>query len=200
MRSACRAEVARNRRRSRLFSVKLFKDKACSSYTITDKRSEGMKKKHIDKTTVRTLDVHKYMGKWYEIARFDHPFERHLVGVTAEYSLMDNGKIRVINSGYKNNFKGRHKKIEGKAKIPDPKEPGKLKVSFFLWFYSDYYVLELDELHYNYALIGSKSDKFLWILSRTPSLNEKTLNYLLEKARTRGYDTSRLIWVPQQNS
>lgn len=157
------------------------------------------KKKHIDKTTVKKLDVKKYMGKWYEIARFDHSFEKHLIGVTAFYTLLDNGKIKVINSGYKNNFKGTFKEAKGKAKMPDPTEPGKLKVSFFLWFYSDYYILELDELHYKYALIGSKSDNFLWILSRTPSLPEKTLNYLLDKAKTRGYDTSRLLWVQQKD-
>lgn len=159
-----------------------------------------MKKKAIDKTTVQALDLNKYLGKWYEIARFDHAFERHLVGVTAEYSLRDDGKIRVVNSGYKNNFKGRFKETKGKAYVPDPQEPGKLKVSFFLWFYSDYWVLELDELQYKYALVGSKSDKFLWILSRTPSLPEKTLNFLLEKARERGYDTSRLLWIPQKNA
>lgn len=160
----------------------------------------GLKKKHINKETVKALNINKYMGKWYEIARFDHSFERHLVGVTAEYSLLPNGRVRVINSGYKNNFKGTFKEIKGKAKIPNPNDPAKLKVSFFLWFYSDYYVMELDELHYKYALVGSKSDKFLWILSRTPSLPEKTLNYLLERAKTRGYDTSRLLWIPQKNN
>lgn len=158
----------------------------------------GLKKKHINKETVKYLDLHKYMGQWYEIARFNHSFERHLVGVKAMYSLLEDGRIRVVNSGYKNTFNGRFKEIKGKAKLPDPNEPGKLKVSFFLWFYSDYFIMELDELHYKYALVGSKSDKFLWILSRTPSLPEKTLNYLLERARTRGYDTSQLIWVPQK--
>lgn len=158
----------------------------------------GLKKKHINKETVKNFDVNRYLGKWYEIARFNHSFERHLVGVSAVYSKLPNGRIRVVNSGYKNDFNGKFKEIKGKAKIPNPNQPGRLKVSFFLWFYSDYYILELDELHYKYALVGSKSDNFLWILSRTPSLPEKTLNFLLERAKARGYDTSCLLWIPQK--
>jgi lipocalin len=79
--------------------------------------------------------------------------------------------------------------------MPDPNEPGKLKVSFFLWFYADYFVLELDEINYSYALIGSKSDKYLWILSRDKDLPKTTIDFLLGKAKERGYDTSKLIWV-----
>lgn len=156
-------------------------------------------KRQINKTTVSRLDLSKYMGCWYEIARYRHWFERHLVGVTARYTLLNDGKIEVLNSGYKNNFNGKFKETKGRAKMPDPNQPGKLKVSFFLCFYSDYYILELDELHYTYALVGSQSDRFLWILSRTPSLPEKTLNYLLDKAKARGYDTSCLKWTEQKS-
>lgn len=151
----------------------------------------------IDLTTVKQVDLNRYMGTWYEIARFDHSFERGLVGVTATYTLLPDNKIRVINKGYKNTLSGKESVAKGKAKVPDPNEPGKLKVSFFLWFYADYYILELDEENYSYALIGSSSDKYLWILSRTPILPESTLNRLLEKARKRGYDTDNLIFVPQ---
>ena len=150
----------------------------------------------MDFSTVQELDLERYMGKWYEIARFDHRFERNLVGVTATYSLRDDGKITVINAGYKNTLDGKFKKTKGKAKQPDPDEPGKLKVSFFLFFYADYYILELDE-EYQWALIGSSSDKYLWILSRTPQISQETLDKILSKARERGYDTNRLIWVPQ---
>lgn len=151
----------------------------------------------IDTHTVRKLDTAKYMGLWYEIARFDHRFERDLVGVTAEYKLQPDGKIQVRNSGYEHTFDGKHKTILGRARQPDPLEPGRLKVSFFPLVWSDYYILELDEVHYSYALIGSSSDLYLWILSRTAELPEDTKEYLLERAKARGYDTSRLYWTPQ---
>ena len=134
------------------------------------------------------------MGKWYEIARYEHTFEKGMTHVTAEYSLKPDGKIQVINKGIKN---GKAKEIVGKAKQPNPIEyPGRLKVSFFLWFYSDYYVLELDN-DYQYAIIGSSSDKYLWILSRTPELPKETLDKLLANIKQRGYDLSRLIFVEQ---
>ena len=160
--------------------------------------SQAEKKNTINKQTVRSLNLDRYLGKWYEIARFDHPFERDMVGVTAEYSLRPDGKTRVLNSGYKPDFNGKFKTAEGKARRPDPNEPGKLEVSFFLWFYGEYNILELDEQNYSYVLIGSSSDKYLWILSRTPQLPKETVNMLLEKAAKRGYDTSKFIWVKQK--
>ena len=148
----------------------------------------------IDTSTVKQLDIPRFMGKWYEIARYEHIFEKGMTHVTAEYSLEPNGKIRVVNRGIKN---GKQKEIVGKAKQPDPTEyPGRLKVTFFLWFYADYYILELDD-DYQYALIGSSSDKYLWILSRTPEMLPSKLNELLENIRKRGYDLSRLIFVEQ---
>lgn len=89
------------------------------------------------------------------------------------------------------------KTATGHAKIPDPAQPGKLKVSFFLNFYSDYYVMELDQENYNYALIGSSTDKYLWILSRTPQLPEDIKKKLVTAAERRGYDTNRLQWIEQ---
>ena len=148
----------------------------------------------INTSTVKVLDIPRFMGKWYEIARYDHTFEKGMSHVTAEYSLEPNGKIRVINRGIKN---GKPKEIVGKAKQPDPVEyPGRLKVSFFLWFYSDYYILELDK-DYQYALIGSSSDKYLWILSRIPELPKDILDKLLANIKQRGYDLSRLVYVEQ---
>lgn len=153
-------------------------------------------KKIMDTTTINEFDLDRYLGTWYEIARLDHRFERGLVGVTATYSLRDDGKIKVLNQGYKNQLDGKHDVAVGKAKTTDV--PGKLKVSFFWIFYADYLILELDE-NYGWALIGSTSDKYLWILSRTPQLDEGTKNHILEKASVRGYDTSKLIWVKQKN-
>ena len=148
----------------------------------------------VNNSTVKELDIHRYMGKWYEIARYDHSFEKGMTHVMTEYSMEKNGKIRVTNQGIKN---GKPKFIVGKGKQPDPKEyPGRLKVSFFLWFYADYYILELDE-DYQYALIGSSSDNYLWILSRTPKMTKAQLNGLLQNIAQRGYDLSKLIFVEQ---
>ena len=150
----------------------------------------------IDKTTVKTLDLNRYLGTWYEIARFPHSFEKNLVGVTATYSMRNDGKIEVLNQGFKNTLDGELSKAFGKAKIPNKLEPGKLKVSFFWIFYADYYVLELDE-NYRYVMIGSSSDKYFWILSRTPQMEPATYEMLLEKARKRGYNLAKLEKVPQ---
>ena len=148
----------------------------------------------VNNHTVKQLDIDRYMGKWYEIARYDHSFERGMTHVYTEYSLEDNGKIRVVNHGIKN---GKPKEIVGKGKQPDPKEyPGRLKVSFFLWFYADYYILELDE-NYQYALVGSSSDNYLWILCRTPEMTKAQLDGLLQNIAQRGYDLSKLIFVEQ---
>lgn len=155
---------------------------------------QNQKKNEMDNSTVKELNVQRYLGKWYEIARFDHRFERGLVGVTATYSMRDDGKIRVINQGYKNSLDGKLSRAEGKAKLTD--EPGKLKVSFFWIFYAGYYVMELDE-NYKWALIGSNSEKYLWILSRTPKLEQDVKKQILTKAKQRGYDISKLIWVEQ---
>lgn len=153
------------------------------------------KTRNMNLTTVENLNIQKYLGTWYEIARFDHSFERNLQGVTATYSIREDGKIRVLNQGYKDSVEGELSRAEGKAKITS--ESGKLKVSFFWIFYADYLILELDE-DYEWALIGSSSDKYLWILSRTPKLKNDDLNLILEKASQRGYDTSKLIWVEQK--
>lgn len=153
----------------------------------------------LDKTTVKELDLNRYLGTWYEIARFPHSFEKNMVGVTATYSLRDDGKIRVLNQGYKNTLNGELSVAEGKAKIPDPSEPGKLKVSFFWIFYGDYNVLELDE-NYQYVMIGSSTDKYFWILSRTPQMSPETYEMLLEKARKRGYNLDKLVKVLQKEN
>ncbi len=155
-------------------------------------------KSMVDKTVIKEFDLKKYLGTWYEIARYDHRFERGLVGVTANYSLRDDGKIKVLNSGYKGSFSGEFSEAIGKAKIPDPEnEPAKLKVSFFWIFYSDYFILELDK-NYQWALIGSSSDDYLWILSRTPQMDKKVYLECLDKLAKRGYDVSKLIEVEQK--
>ena len=151
----------------------------------------------IDQTTVKELDLNRYLGTWYEIARFPHSFEKNLVGVTATYSLRADGKIEVLNQGYRNTLEGERSKAVGKAKIPNKQEPGKLKVSFFWIFYGDYNVLELDE-NYQYVMIGSSTDKYFWILCRTPQMAPEVYEMLLEKARKRGYNLDKLEKVLQK--
>ena len=146
-----------------------------------------------DNSTTPTLDIQRLMGRWYEIARYEHRFEKGMTHVSATYTLSGNGKIEVLNEGLK---EGKHKQIKGRAKQPNPQDPGKLKVSFFLWFYSDYYVLYIDP-EYRYLLVGSSSDKYLWIMSREKSLAKETLDQLLDKLRVRGYDTDKLLFVAQ---
>lgn len=146
----------------------------------------------VDNTPIAALDLNKYLGDWYEIARFDHSFERGLDFCKANYALREDGKIAVTNTGIK---EGKQKTSNGKAKTTDT--PAMLRVSFFGPFYSDYRVMLLDA-DYQWALIGSGSAKYLWILSRTPELPKDTLDAILAEAQRRGYDTSKLIWVKQK--
>ncbi len=152
----------------------------------------------IDKTVVKDFDIERYLGTWYEIARYDHKFERGLVGVTATYSFRDDGKIKVLNSGFKESLNGKRSEAIGKAKIPNPDEPAKLKVSFFWFFYADYFILELGE-NYQWAAIGSNSDNYLWILSRTQQMDESLYNELLNRLTNRGYDINKLIKIEQKS-
>lgn len=150
-----------------------------------------------DNSTIRNLDLSRYLGTWYEIARFDHSFERGMDNVTAEYLLRDDGMVDVINSGWKN---GKYKVANGKARQPDPAaDPAHLEVSFFLFFFSDYNVMMLDN-DYQIALVGSKSPKYLWILSRVPMPSDEVIASVVEEAEGRGYDISQLIWVNQEKN
>jgi lipocalin len=153
--------------------------------------------KTLDPSTVEEFDLSRYLGVWYEIARFDHSFEKGMDNTMAQYILQDDGKVIVLNTGWKD---GKFKLAEGKAKYPDPEgKPGALEVSFFLFFYSDYNVMMVDE-NYQISLVGSKYDNYLWILSRTPVPDPDLLNAVLAEAQSRGYDTSKLIWVDQSRN
>lgn len=143
----------------------------------------------VDNTAVRSMDLQRYLGKWYEVARFDHRFERNLQQCTATYTLKENGMLQVTNRGMKD---GQWKTSVGKGRVTDV--PGVLRVSFFGPFYSDYRVLMLDP-EYTYALVGGGSDDYLWILSRTPQLSPLIRDRILREAHRRGYNTSNLIWV-----
>jgi len=140
------------------------------------------------------FNADKYLGKWYEIARLDHSFERGLSKVSASYSLRDDGGIRVINRGYDAQNK-KWKEAEGKAYFVNGADQGYLKVSFFGPFYGAYVVIDLDHDNYQYSLVSGPNKAYLWILSRTPQMNQETQNRLVEKAAALGFDTGKLIFV-----
>lgn len=142
---------------------------------------------------VENFDVDRYLGTWYEIARFDFRFEKDLDNVSAQYSLNEDGNVTVLNSGY-NYKKEKWKKAEGLAKFREDKDTAKLKVSFFGPFYAGYNVIAVDE-NYRYALVAGKNLKYLWILSRTKGIPDEVKTNYLKIARQIGYDTSKLIWI-----
>jgi lipocalin len=145
----------------------------------------------VDLAPIDNVDLTRYLGQWYEIARFDHWFERGMTHTKATYTMRDDGDIQVVNIGLKDN---RIKTSTGRAKLTD--QEGLLRVSFFWPFYGDYRILWLDE-NYHHALVGASDSGYLWILSRTPAINEESKNIILTEAKRRGYDTERLIWVEQ---
>ncbi|MFR9646178.1 MAG: lipocalin family protein [Rikenellaceae bacterium] len=146
-------------------------------------------------TNVVDLNIDRYLGRWYEIARLENPFERDLTCVTAHYTMQDNGQIEVVNRGYNTTTK-EWSEARGRAKLTD--ESGRLRVSFFWIFFSDYNVLAVDDrcANYEWALVsGGRGGKYLWILARTPSLNSDTLAYIERVAMARGYDIESLIYL-----
>lgn len=146
----------------------------------------------VDNTPIREVDLERYLGRWYEVARFDHRFERGLTQCTANYVLQEDGTIKVTNRGKKD---GSWKTSVGRAKKTD--SAGVLRVSFFGPFYSDYRILMLAP-DYTYALVGGSSDKYLWILSRTPQIDEDIRQQIVGEAARRGYPVADLIWVDQK--
>lgn len=145
---------------------------------------------------VNNFDTTRYLGKWYEIARLDHSFERGLSHVTADYSLRQDGGLKVLNRGYKD-ADAKWKEAEGKAYFVDKKDVGYLKVSFFGPFYGSYIVFDLDQHDYSYSMISGPDKSYLWLLSRTPTMDPALQRRLVEKARGLGFDTSKLIYVKQ---
>lgn len=144
---------------------------------------------------VKNFDVKRYMGQWYEIARFDFKHEKNMSHVTANYTLQEDGSVKVINKGF-DYVKGKWKESQGKAKFVDNTNEGALKVSFFGPFYSGYNVVAMDPDYENVLVFGESTD-YMWILSRNKSISTAVKTKFLEKAKTHGYDTSRLVWTEQ---
>ena len=149
-------------------------------------------------SAVADFDVRRYMGTWYEIARLDYIFERDVDNAAAQYSLNDNGTVQVVNSGY-NHQKGEWVTAKGVAKFRGSENIAELKVSFFGPFYAGYNVIALDA-DYKYALVAGRNLNYLWVLSRAKTIPHETKNAYLALAEKVGYDTSRLIWVNQDEN
>jgi len=145
---------------------------------------------------VQGFDAQRYLGTWYEVARLDHSFERGLSNVTANYSLRDDGGIKVVNRGC-NQEKGEWDEAEGKAYFVGDKNEGFLKVSFFGPFYGTYAVFDLDQQDYQYSFVSGPDTDYLWLLSRTPEVSETVRADFLQQAADRGFATEELIWVEQ---
>jgi len=148
-----------------------------------------------DLTVIKNFESEKYLGKWYEIARFDHSFERGLEYVTATYSIREDGKIKVLNEGIKPD--GTYSQAEGKAYLKKSDDnAGELRVSFFLFFYAKYRIIYLD--NYEIAVVTSGTKDYLWILSRTPKLTEDQLKKLIDFCKQNGFETDKLIYPKQK--
>lgn len=146
-------------------------------------------------TAVKPFSINRYLGKWYEIARFDFRFEKDLENTTAEYSLNEDGTVKVLNRGFNTKTK-EWKKAIGKAKSVGDPNHAMLKVSFFGPFYAGYNVIALDD-NYKYALISGGSRDYLWILSREPVIPDDVKTRYLKIARDLGFDVGKLLWPSQ---
>ncbi len=142
---------------------------------------------------VKNFQAERYLGTWYEIARLDHSFERGMQQVTAEYSLRDDGGIKVINRGFKA-AKQEWAEAEGKAYFVEDQQTGYLKVSFFGPFYGAYIIFDLGE-NYEYSLVTSSNRSYLWLLARTPQIDEAQQQRLLKRMAELGFTTDKLIFV-----
>lgn len=142
---------------------------------------------------VDSFEIERFLGKWYEIARLDHRFERGLDAVTAEYSLLSSGDIKVLNSGYSQK-KQERSQVEGKAQFVNDIDTGHLKVSFFGPFYASYVVFELDD-EYSYAFVTGYNKKYLWLLSRTPNPDQSVVDTFISRVKDLGFPSDELIIV-----
>ena len=142
------------------------------------------------------VDLKRYIGTWYEIARYPHKFQTGCVGSRATYALRDDGKLSVLNECYEESDKGKLRSAKGKAWVVDTNTNAKLKVSFFWPFSGDYWIIDLGK-DYEYAVIGHPERKYLWILSRTQVMDASVYEGILNRLKGQYYDISKLIRTQQ---
>jgi apolipoprotein D and lipocalin family protein len=143
---------------------------------------------------VDDFELNRYLGTWYEIARLDHRFERGLSSVSANYSMREDGGVKVLNKGIDTDS-GEWEEAIGKAYFIGDSDVGQLKVSFFGPFYGGYNIVELDKVGYEYSMVVGPSKKYLWILARDPDLDPEVVKRLVDKAQALGFATEDLIYV-----
>lgn len=158
------------------------------------KKGNGMKPLE----TVNFVDLDRYVGLWYEIARYHHRFQEGCIGSKATYTLRDDGKITVVNECHDRSFSGKLRSVKGKAWVVDKETNARLKVSFFWPFAGDYWIIDLGK-DYEYAVVGHPSRKYLWILSRTPEMDEKAYEAILARLQKQEYDTTKLVRTVQKS-
>ena len=146
---------------------------------------------------VDSVDLNRYLGKWYEIASYPAWFQKGCVASTAEYSLLPDGKIRVVNRCHKDRLDGPLKESVGKAEVVDDQTHAKLKVWFFWPFKGNYWIIDLDD-DYRWAVVGEPKRKYLWILSRTPTVDRTLYQNILARLPAKGYDPSKLRLTSQK--
>ncbi len=146
---------------------------------------------------VNDFELNRYLGKWYEIARLDHSFERGLSHVTAEYRLRGDGGVSVVNRGFSSE-KQQWQEAQGKAYFVNEENEGYLKVSFFGPFYGSYVVFELERQNYDYAFVSGPDHDYLWLLSRTPEVSPEIMAKFEEISKSHGFDIDKLIYVKQK--
>jgi apolipoprotein D and lipocalin family protein len=149
--------------------------------------------------TVASVDLERYLGRWYEIASYPAWFQKSCTAVTADYSMREDGLIEVVNSCRKGGLDGKLKASRGRAKVVDETTRAKLSVSFFGPFWGPYWIIDLDP-DYQWAVVGVPKRKYLWILSRTPQMSETLYEEILSRLPAQGYDPARLERTPQPES
>jgi apolipoprotein D and lipocalin family protein len=141
--------------------------------------------------TVDAVDLARYTGKWFEIASYPQPFQKGCTGTTASYTLLDDGEIGVVNRCRKGSLQGQEDSAEGRARVVDTTTNAKLQVTFFWPFWGDYWIVDLGD-NYEYAVVGHPGRDYLWILSRTPTMDDMVYQGVLERLRNKGYPLDRL--------
>lgn len=147
--------------------------------------------------TVKSVDLSKYIGKWYEIASYPQSFQKNCYGTTAEYIMTNHDYISVVNRCKKGSLQGKEKTVKGKATVVEGTKNSKLKVKFFFLFSGNYWIIDLAD-DYSYAVVSEPKRKSLWILSRTPKMNPETYIRILSKIKSKGFDLDKLKMTVQE--
>jgi apolipoprotein D and lipocalin family protein len=152
----------------------------------------GCSSKYPPLEVVKDVDLKRYLGKWYEIAKLPNSFQKNCYSSIAEYSIIDDETIRVLNSCRKDSMDGEPDQISGKAYIVPNSNNAKLRVQFFWPFRGDYWIIELDENKYEWAVVGTPSRKYLWILSRSKTIDSAFYKDLIERIKSKGFDITKI--------